>query len=173
MPVTIAALLTLLVGGAAFMLVTWARGGTGCEASDFESTRFGYCARTPAGWIAVPAGKGITLDRFMIQDGPATITVIAVPLTRGQDLTRFEQFVRADVEAASATAGSSSKLEVDGVEAIEFDVTLEGADGVVRSREVLFVREGVAWRVTLADEEVGFEASTRHLGELLASWRFT
>jgi hypothetical protein len=42
----------------------------------------------------------------------------------------------------------------------------------VRSREVLFTRDGVAWRVTLADEDVGFEANLRRLDEFLESWRF-
>ena len=173
-PVVVALLVTVLVGAGAFAVVSWAGSGSGCEAGDFESTRFGYCARTPPGWIAAAAeGEDTPLDRFMVQDGAATITVTAVPLTQGQDLARFEQFVRGYDEDAGARTGAAAALEVDGVEAVAFDVTLEAADGVVRSREVLFTREGVAWRVTLADEQVGFEASARRLEELLDSWRFT
>ena len=97
----------------------------------------------------------------------------AVPLTKGQDLARFEQFVRGYAEDAGGRTGAASSLEVDGVEAVAFDVTVEGPDGIVRSREVLFTRDGVAWRVTLADEDVGFEANLRRLDELLESWRFT
>lgn len=173
-PVVVALLLTVSIGVGAFALVTWVGGGASCEGTDFESDRFGYCVRTPAGWVAVPsADADPPLDRFMVQDGPGTITVVAVELSQGQDLARFEQFVRGYVEDAGATTGPSSTFEVDGVEAVGFDVTLEGPDGVVRSREVLFAREGVAWRVTLADEDLGFEASERQLEELLASWRFT
>ena len=51
-------------------------------------------------------------------------------------------------------------------------MTVEGADGTVRSREVLFTTDGVGWRVTMADEDVGFEASLRRLDEFLDSWRF-
>jgi len=36
----------------------------------------------------------------------------------------------------------------------------------------LFARDGIAWRVTLADDQVGFEASARRLDELLETWRF-
>ena len=175
MPVVVALLLTSLVAAGAFALVTWVGGGDACEDADFESPRFGYCVSTPPGWVALPpeGGDGAEpLDRFIVQDGPGTITVIAVPLSKGQDLARFEQFVRGYIEDAGASAGSTSTLEVDGVDAVAFAVSLEGPDGVVRSREVLFARDGVAWRVTLADEEVGFEASLRQLEELLESWRF-
>ena len=173
LPVVLAVLLTVLVGAGAFALVSWARGGPACAEGDFESVRFGYCARPPSGWIAAPAqGADTPLDRFLLQDGAAVITVTAVPLTRGQDLARFEQFVRGFDEGAGATTGASSPIEVDDVEGVAFDVTLGGSDDVTRSREVLFTREGIAWRVTLADSEVGFEASTQRLGELLDSWRF-
>lgn len=171
-PVALALALIVLVVVGGFALVSWARGAP-CDEADFRSTRFGYCASTPAGWIAEAAQEeGAPLDRFMLQDGAAIITVTAVPLTRGQDLARFEQFVRGYDESAGATTSGSRDLEVDGVGATAFDVTLEGPDGDVRSREVLFTREGVAWRVTLADERVGFEASARRLAQLLESWRF-
>ena len=173
-PIVIAILATVLVGVGAFAVVSWASGGSGCAGGDFESVRFGYCARAPGGWMASAAqGDDEPLDSFMLQDGAATITVIAVPLTKGQDLARFEQFVRGYAEDAGGHTGAAASLEVDGAEAVAFDVTVEGPDGVVRSREVLFTRDGVAWRVTLADEDVGFEANLRRLDEFLESWRFT
>lgn len=172
-PVVLALVLTVLVAAGGFALVSWATGGAVCGEADFESVRFGYCASTPAGWTAAAAqGKDTPLDRFLLRSGPAVITVTAVPLTRGQDLARFEQFVRGFDETVGASAGRSMPLEVDGVDAVAFDAALEGPDGVVRSREVLFVRAGIAWRVTLADEQVGFEASLERLGSLLDSWRF-
>jgi hypothetical protein len=172
-PIVIALVATVLVGVGALAVVSWASDGSGCAAGDFESVRFGYCARAPGGWIASAAqADDEPLDRFLLQDGAATITVTAVSLTKGQDLARFEQFVRGYDEDAGGRPGAASSLEVDGAEAVAFDVTIEGPDGVVRSREVLFTRGGIAWRVTLADEEVGFEANLRQLDELLESWRF-
>ena len=171
--IALALVLTVLVGAGAFALVSWARDGTACSDADFRSARFGYCTSTPAGWVATAAqAEGTPLDRFMLQDGPAVITVIAVPLTKGQNLARFEQFVRGYDEDTGATTSGSAQLEVDGVDAVAFEVTLAGPEGDVRSREVLFARDGIAWRVTLADESVGFEASANRLGELLDSWRF-
>ena len=173
LPVLLALALTVVVVLGGVALVSWARGGGGCEGGSFESPRFGYCVRAPSGWTAVAAeGAGTPLDRFFVQDGAATITVTAVPLTQGQDLARFEQFVRGYVEDAGATAGSSRPVTVDGVDGVMFDVRLEGAEEQIRSREVLFARDGVGWRVTLADEQVGFDASARRLDEILASWRF-
>ena len=173
LPVLLALALTVVVVLGGVALVSWARGGGGCEGGSFESPRFGYCVRAPSGWTAVAAeGAGTPLDRFFVQDGAATITVTAVPLTQGQDLARFEQFVRGYVEDAGATAGSSRPVTVDGVDGVMFDVRLEGAEEQIRSREVLFARDGIGWRVTLADEQVGFDASSRRLDEILASWRF-
>lgn len=172
-PVVMALMLVGFVSASSFALVSWARSGDACGEADFESIRFGYCTSTPAGWIAAAAqGEDMPLDRFLQQDGSAVITITAVSLTRGQDLARFEQFVRGFDEDVGATTSGSTPLKVDGVDAVAFDSTLEGPDGAVRSREVLFAREGIAWRVTLADEGVGFEASTARLRELLDGWRF-
>jgi hypothetical protein len=173
-PVVTALALTVLVAVGVFALFSWAGRGSSCEDGDFESVRFGYCVRTPSGWIAEAAEDGVTShDRFLLPDGAATITVTAVPLTKGQDLARFEQFVRGYDEEAGATTAPSSPLEVGESEAVAFDATVRGPDGVIRSREVLFAREGIAWRVTLADDAIGFTSSVRRLGELLDSWRFT
>jgi hypothetical protein len=40
-------------------------------------------------------------------------------------------------------------------------------------REVLFAQDDVAWRVQLADEEAGIDASVARLEEMLETWRFT
>ena len=126
MPVVLALVLTLLVGAGVWVLVSWARGGGGCEAGHFESTRFGYCVRTPGGWTAEAAGKdGPPIDRFLVPDGVATITITAVQLSKGQDLARFEQFVRAFDEQAGGTLDASVPAEVDGVSAVAFDLAIE------------------------------------------------
>lgn len=174
MPVVLALVLTLLVGAGVWVLVSWARGGGGCEAGHFESTRFGYCVRTPGGWTAEAAGKdGPPIDRFLVPDGVATITITAVQLSKGQDLARFEQFVRAFDEQAGGTLDASVPAEVDGVSAVAFDLAIETPDGTTRGREVLFAQDGVAWRVQLADDEAGFDASVARLDEMLGTWRFT
>ncbi|MET0801301.1 MAG: hypothetical protein ABWZ53_09055 [Actinomycetota bacterium] len=170
----IALLLTVVVGLGGWALISWARGGATCEAGAFESQRFGYCVRAPGGWTAEAASdEGPALDRFLVADGPGTITVTAVRLSKGQDLARFEQFVRGFDEDAGATLGESSRAEVDGAAGVVFDITMEDGDGTTLGREVLFVREGTAWRVQLADDEPGFEASVRQLDDMLATWRFT
>ena len=173
-PVVLAIVVTVAVGVGVVGLVSWARDGGSCPAGAFESTRFGYCAVAPAGWVSAAATPdGSPLDRFLVQDASGTITVTVVPLEQGQDLARFEQFVRGYAEEAGGRTGAASSLEVDGAEGVAFDVTLEGPDSTLRSREVLLVRDGMAWRITLADEEIGFGASVRQLGSMLDSWRFT
>jgi hypothetical protein len=172
-PVALALVLTLVVALGGFALVSWARGGSSCPDGAFESTRFGYCATPPAGWLAAAAEGPGALDRFLVPDGAGTVTVTATALDKGQDLARFEQFVRGYVEEAGGDAGDASALEVDGADGLAFDVTLEGPDGTVRSREVLLARDDVAWRITLADEASAFDASARQLDAMLDTWRFT
>jgi hypothetical protein len=169
----VAALLVLVVAVGATALFGWARADSACGEGDFISSRFGYCVRTPPGWEAAPAEGDDTLDRFLLRNGAATITVTAVSLEKGQDLARFEQFVRGYVDGSGAVSGDSSPVEVDGVEGVAFEATLQGLEGTTRSREVLFAREGIAWRVTLADDEASFEASAARLDQLLSSWRFS
>jgi hypothetical protein len=108
-PLALALVLTLLVGVGAFALVTWARGGSGCEEGDFESPRFGYCVRTPGGWTAEAAGEdGPPLDRFLLPGGSATITVSAVRLSKGQASERARRGERAPRPRSPGPLRSSS-----------------------------------------------------------------
>lgn len=170
----LALVLAVVVGVGAWRLVSWAQGGGRCEAGDFESPRFGYCVRTPGGWTAEAAGNdGPPIDRFLVPDGAATITVTAAKLSQGQDLARFEQFVRTVDEQGGGTLGASSSIEVGGVTAVAFDLTIDSPDGITLGREVLFAQDGIAWRVQLADDEAGFDSSVGRLDEMLDTWRFT
>lgn len=172
-PIAVALVLTLVVAVGGVALVSWARGGAACPDGAFESTRFGYCAAAPAGWLSAAAEGPETLDRFLVADGAGTLTVTASTLGEGQDLARFERSVRGSVEGAGGVPGEATALEVDGAEGLVFDATLEGPDGTVRTREVLLARDGVAWRITLADEASAFDASVRQLDGMLETWRFT
>jgi hypothetical protein len=174
----IAVFALLGVAAGVVMVLAWVLGGPEtCAGGDFSSDRFGYCARVPSGWEVVAstddeAGPATgDADRFQQPGAAGTILVTAVPLSGGQDLERFATFVRGLGSDAGWDVGGMSSTEVAGTEAITFDL-VAGDDGQTRSREVVFVRDGFAWRVQLADGATSFDASARALDDLLASWVF-
>jgi hypothetical protein len=172
-PVVAALLGLLIVGGGVVALLDWVLGGpTVCEEGSFTSDRFGYCTQVPSGWEAAAATDDEVADRFLRPTDAGTILVTAVPVSDGQDLERFADYVRGLDTEAGATVGKMNGVEVAGVEAVMFDVTAGAEDDATRSREVVFLRDGSAWRVQLADASLSFDASTRALDELLEGWVF-
>jgi hypothetical protein len=175
-PVALAVFALFGVAAGVALVLAWVLGGPAtCGEGDFSSDRFGYCARVPSGWEVVAStddGAGLaTGDRLQQPGAPGTILVTAVPLSTGQDLERFATFVRGLGRDAGWDVGDMSSTEVAGAEAMTFDLAA-GEDGETQSREVVFVRDGFAWRVQLADGATSFDASTRALDDLLASWVF-
>jgi hypothetical protein len=173
-PVVLAVVLVLFVIGGAVALYSWATGGpSSCGDGDFTSARFGYCTAIPSGWdVVAPNGDdAATADRFQQPAASGTIEVTAVPLSGGQDLDQFTTYVRQLDEEAGWVVGRSTPTQVADIDAVTFDIEA-GTDAATRSREVVFVRDGFAWRVQLADGASSFDASTRALDQLLGAWVF-
>ena len=171
--VAVLALVGLLTLGAG--LFVWAFGGPiSCAEGTFTSERFGYCVQVPQGWEVAGATDDAPVDRFQVPTASGTVLVSAVPLSGGQDLAAFEDYIRSLEEGVGRAPGPSTPTQVAGVTALTFDV--RAGDGSVSdgasSREVLFVREGFAWRVQGADTAEGFESTTAVMEQMLATWEF-
>jgi hypothetical protein len=163
----------LVVAGGVVILMSWVlRGPFDCGAGAFKSDRFGYCTQVPSGWDAAAASADESADRFFQLATAGTILVTAVPVSEGQDVERFASYVRSLDADSGSTVGQVNETVVAGVDALTFDVTAGPEDDATRSREVVFVQDGFAWRVQVADASAGFDASTRALDELLAGWAF-
>jgi hypothetical protein len=146
-----------------------------CSGTNFESENFGYCLLVPEGWEAGPArfGAQVTLDQFAPPTESATVVVEAVDLESGTGLEDWSQFVRQRDEEAGLTPGASSETSIDGVGALQWDVTVapEGGESF-RMREVVVVRGDVGWRITLNDLSEGFGTSAVVFQGMLDSWQF-
>jgi hypothetical protein len=147
-----------------------------CSGTNFESQNFGYCILVPEGWEAGPArfGDQVTLDQFAPPTESATVVVEAVDLEDGTALEEWSAFVRSRNEEAGLTPGSASETSLDGVGALQWDVTVAPEDGeTFKMREVVTVREDVGWRITLNDVAEGFGTTAVVFEGMLESWHFS
>jgi hypothetical protein len=146
-----------------------------CEGTNFTSDAFGYCIAVPEGWEAGLArfGADVTLDQFAPPTASATVVVEAVDLEDSATLEEWSAFVRQRDEDAGLTPGASSQTELDGVGALQWDVTVapEGGESF-RMREVVAVSNGFGWRIALNDLADGFDSSAVVFEDMIRSWRF-
>jgi hypothetical protein len=146
-----------------------------CEGANFESDMFGYCIAVPEGWVADVAqfGADVRLDQFAPPTESAVVMVEAVDLEEGTPLEGWSEVVRTKVEGAGLTPGPTSVRELDGVGALQWDVTIEPGDGAAfRMRDVVVVRDDFGWRITLVDLAEGFDTSAVVFAGMLDSWQF-
>lgn len=174
----VAAGLLLLVAAVVIAVGAWIAAPGRCDHATFTSNRFGYCLAAPTGWTGDRATVGQTpVDQLTLKEAPATVFIQAVDIAEDQDLSGFADYVRnLDQEAGYQLSGSSQR-EVDGVDAVQWDVTTVGSDSATdttaqKIREVVFVKEGTAWRVQLGDTQSDFDAHLPDLDQMLDTWRF-
>lgn len=148
-----------------------------CEGTNFESDNFGYCVLVPEGWEAGPArfGADVTLDQFAPPTESATVVVEAVDLEdlEGVVLEDWSDFVRSIDEEGGLAPGPASETRLDDVVALQWDATVEADGSTFRMREVVAVRDGVGWRITLNDLSDGFGTSAVVFQGMLESWKFS
>jgi hypothetical protein len=145
-----------------------------CSGTNFTSENFGYCVLVPDGWEAGPArfGSDVTLDQFAPPTSAATVIVATVDLQQGAALEDFSSFIRQKDEDAGLTPGPAADTNLDGVGALQWDVTVDAEGETYHMREVVTVRDDVGWRITLNDVQQGFPSSAVAFRDLLESWRF-
>ena len=165
-----------LVGIAAGVSLFFALRPDPCQGTNFESDNFGYCLIVPEGWEAGPAqfGADVTLDQFAPPTGSATVVVEAVDLETGTELEQWSDFVRQRDEDAGLTPGPASEADLDGTDALQWDVSVSSEGGqTFLMREVVTVKGDVGWRVTLNDLQDGFDTSAVVFTDMLESWQFS
>jgi hypothetical protein len=171
-PLVMVGILAVVVGGAGVM---WLLRPDPCSGTNFRSENFGYCVLVPEGWEAGPAqfGAEVTLDQFAPPTESATVVVEAVDLEGGTALEEWSAFVRLRAEEAGLIPGAASETTLDGVGALQWDVTVTPVDGEsFRMREVVTVRDDIGWRITLNDVSDGFGTSAVVFSDMLDSWQF-
>jgi hypothetical protein len=161
----------VLVGAGAF----YAARPDPCTGTNFSSEMFGYCVLVPEGWEAGLAkfGADVTLDQFAPPTSSATVVVEAVDLQDGATLEDWSQFVRQRDEDAGLTPGAASETTLDGIGAVQWDVSVSGDNGQsFRMREIVAVNDGFGWRIALNDVSDGFDSSAVAFQDMIESWKF-
>jgi hypothetical protein len=171
--VVLGVLLAAALAAGAFLLLR----PNACEDTNFASDNFGYCVLVPDGWEAGPArfGADVTLDQFAPPTESATVVVEAVDLEdlEGVALEDWSDYVRRIDEEGGLVPGPASETRLGDVPALQWDATVEGDGATFRMREVVAVRAGVGWRITLNDLDDAFGTSAVVFQGILDSWKFS
>jgi hypothetical protein len=141
-----------------------------CADQSFLSERYGYCVETPAGWDEADAGS--LADRFVIPGRSATVAVVASEVDASTGTLVYLERVRSVDESAGFNLGDAKTMTVDGEEAAYFDAAGDAPGASFAVREVVLVRDGVAWRITFSDVRDEFDEHFAAFGTFLDSWQF-
>jgi hypothetical protein len=163
-------LLVVALFGTGALLWSWATRPAICDDANVSSERFGYCITAPPGWrLAEPVDEEVPTDQLFRPDGDTTLMIQAVET--GRDLPAFADDVRRLQTDNGLNTEEMRTLTVAGVDALQWDATLRSS-GTVRARTVVFLRDGIAWRLQFADSTNAFDAHVGDLARMLRSWQF-
>jgi hypothetical protein len=167
-------------GIAALILVVLALGAWGlwfalkpdpCE-NKYSSVLFSYCAEIPQGWQGGSqlAAEG-NLDQFSPPDEDAATFVRVRDISPSATTDTYAQDFRTNQEADGLSPGSLEAVQIDGEEALAWDVTVPSEQGEpLRLREVVIVREDGGWRITLAATDQTYQSARIAFEGMLESW---
>jgi hypothetical protein len=168
-----AVLLSLVVIAAMVGVGVWLWRPLPCEAHDFRSNRFGYCVVAPRGWSSVSIGGTYPADQFLKPGGAATIIVRVIEVPEGLDLDSFADSLREGTQQAGLEVGELERAELGGVPALSWEATgATLAADAIRSRDLVAMHDGFAWRITLSDVPETYEQHLVEFREMLDSWVF-
>jgi hypothetical protein len=145
-----------------------------CETSTVESARFGYCIAAP-GWrlTNAPSRDRLPYDQLVRSADASTVRIVAIDLDAGQGLDLVVDTIRSIQTEDAIEVGEVFDRRVAGVRAVQWDVAIRPPTADARRiREVVFVREGTAWRVQLLADAGGFEPRVDDFEAILRSWTF-
>jgi hypothetical protein len=145
-----------------------------CEGK-FSSALFAYCATIPAGWSGGSQLAGQeNIDQFA-PSGEDAVTWVRVQevLDPAIQTQQYAQQFRTSQEANGLAPGRIEGLELDGEQALAWEVTVTSQEGEnLVLREVVLVREDGAWRIELVSTEQMYPRARVAFEDLLSSWRW-
>lgn len=170
-PLVVGALALVMLVAGAMLMWRWLTTPAPCAGADLSSERFGYCIAVPRGWlVARVTGEALPADQLFKPDGDATVTIQAVETARGLDA--FAEDLRRLQRDAGLEPAETRSIRVNGVSARQWDAAVVSGPQAIRTRTVVFERDGVAWQVQFADAEEAFDQDVGDLSRILESWRF-
>ncbi|MBI3647555.1 MAG: hypothetical protein HY240_02175 [Actinobacteria bacterium] len=141
-----------------------------CGSSRVVSARFGYCADPPGGWESHPAVSGP--DLFTASASPAVVEVSVVRVPASSTLAQIADQVATLDRGVGFQVGDPVPFRLGGRPALWFEGGASTGSDTVRLREVVVVKDGIAWRITLSDTGGSYDRDLPAFGELLSSLQF-
>ena len=144
-----------------------------CQGAAFVSSSFGYCVDPPTGWTGTPAAQEfLGVDGFSSDTSPVVVYIDAIQLG-DEDLDAVAAAVRQlDQTAGPVTLSEITTSSLDGEATREWTVTQQSRQGGRAVREIISVRDGVAWRIEVADVQGAPDQDYTEAQQLLDSFRF-
>ena len=167
----VAVLVSIALLGGVALLAAWLLQPAPCHGRAFVSPQFGFCADPPTGWRVVADEKSTApSDSFFRPAGAATITIRAVAIPTRMGLQDFTKSVLELDTQAGYEANRPASTKIAGVPASTCDISQTSSD--LMTREVVLVKDGHAWRITLSDTSNDFARDTAALQHVLDTWEF-
>jgi hypothetical protein len=144
-----------------------------CQGAAFVSSTYGYCVTPPTGWTASSATQEFFgVDAFRNTTSPVVVYVDAIQLG-SEDLDAVTAEVRQlDEGTGGVTLSDVESSTLGGEPTREWTVTEQSPQGGRSVREILVVRDDVAWRIEVADVEGAPDQDYTEAQQLLDSFRF-
>jgi hypothetical protein len=144
-----------------------------CQSAAFVSSSFGYCVNPPTGWTGSPAAQEFFgVDAFRSDTSPVVVYIDAIQLG-DENLDAVAAVVRQlDQKVGPVTLSEITTSSLDGEPTREWTVTQQSRQGGRAVREIITVRDGIAWRIEVADVQGAPDQDYTEAQQLLDSFRF-
>jgi hypothetical protein len=171
--VVVVAGLTLVLAGIVGAGIWWLGAPGACDTSTVESARFGYCVAAP-GWQLTNSvtESELPYDELIKPADATTVRIVAIQLQSGQGLEFIVEQARTVAAEDGLDVSDVVERRVAGVRAAQWDFVLESGQVPQLVREVVFVRDGAAWRVQLQADREDFERRVEEFEDILRTWTF-
>jgi hypothetical protein len=166
-------LVGLVVAGAVFGLWYFLRPDP-CSGK-YASQQFPYCLEVPQGWEGTRRTiQGTPADAFAPRAQLPVVLVIAGDSQPGADSQSYARAQRAALEADGLFPSRVEAAEVDGADALAWEMTTTDVDGtVLRERRVTLVREGQAWIILMVASQERYPQALDQFEGMLQTWSWT
>jgi hypothetical protein len=165
----------IVVGGLVAGWVVWSATRPDPCQGKFVSPLYPYCVEIPEGWTAAtqrsPTG---VFDRLTPRSDGAAVIVRAGEAVPGITTEQYADGLRTTQEAYGLSLGPPQTVEMgDGNQALGWQFTGQTDEGVIiHERNVVLVRNGIHWRVTLAGNAESFDEARPVFERLVQDWTF-
>jgi hypothetical protein len=141
----------------------------------YSSQQFPYCLEVPQGWEGTQQTiQGTRADAFAPQAQLTVVLVTAGQTQPGVNSQSYAEAQRDALEADGLFPSPTETQEVDGSDAVAWEMTTTDVDGtVLRERRVTLVRDGQAWIILMVAPQDRYPQALDRFRSMLETWSWT